>query len=76
MIVGVGTGFAGSFGCDYCADEDNRFFGHLEQLCDDTGGVVVLRRPRCGSFYEFDDLGRETVRLTVEQARERLPGAV
>jgi hypothetical protein len=32
--------------------------------------------PARGSFYEFDDLGRETVRLTVEQARERLPGAV
>jgi hypothetical protein len=72
----MGAGFAGSFGCEYCADKDNRFFGHLDQLCDESGGVVVLRCPRCGSFYEFDDLGRETVRLTVEQARERLPGAV
>jgi hypothetical protein len=46
----MGAGFAGSFGCEYCADEDNRSFGHLDQLCDESGGVVVLRCPRCGSF--------------------------
>jgi len=63
-------------GATTAADEDNRFFGHLEQLCDDTGGVVVLRRPRCGSFYEFDDLGCETIRLTPAQARARLPRRV
>lgn len=57
-----------AFGCDHCADDQNRQYGHVEQVATHpTESAVLLRCPRCGALYS--DSWRETVRLTVEQAR-------
>lgn len=65
----VSTGFD-VYGCEYCADSDNRQFGHLDQLCDESGGVLLLRCPLCSTFYRADDA---TTRLTVSEADTLLP---
>jgi len=41
------------FGCDYCADDQNRFFGRVEQIASsEAEGSLLLRCPRCASLYE------------------------
>ena len=40
-------------GCEYCADDANLYFGHVEQIAgDEANRTLLLRCPRCGSFYE------------------------
>jgi hypothetical protein len=58
------------FGCDYCADDINRFYGHVTQIgTDEERGLILLRCPRCGAMYENTAGGYdETRRLTVEEA--------
>jgi hypothetical protein len=38
-------------GCDYCRDDQNMHFGHLEQVASDDGHGILLRCPRCGWLY-------------------------
>jgi hypothetical protein len=63
------------WGCDYCADpNNNRLFGHLDQICDGSGGVVLLRCPLCESIYEPSDRGDDMFRrLSLEDATDVLP---
>jgi hypothetical protein len=63
------------FGCDFCRDDQNRFYGHVTQIgSSDERGTILLRCPRCGAFYENTAGGfDETRRLTAEQARELFP---
>lgn len=63
------------FGCDYCADDANRFYGHVTQIASDEGrGRILLRCPRCGALYENSPGGvDETRRLTVSEARAAFP---
>jgi hypothetical protein len=66
------------FGCDYCADDQNRWFGHLAQLgSDEDRQVILLRCPRCGSLYENAPKGDDrTRRLLPEEAARLYPGAL
>ena len=61
------------FGCDFCADEQNRFFGHVTQIAsDDATGLVLLRCPRCEAYYENTPAGADnTTRLSPDQAHQR-----
>jgi hypothetical protein len=57
------------FGCDFCRDDQNRWFGHLAQLGSDERGMLLLRCPRCHALYENTAGGLdETRRLTPDEA--------
>jgi hypothetical protein len=66
----------GGFGCGYCADDQNRLYGHLDQLdSDETRQMILLRCPRCGTYYENTPRGEDkTRRLTPEEADHLYPG--
>lgn len=63
------------YGCDYCADDANRFYGHVTQVAtDEDRGLILLRCPRCGALYENTAGGfDETRRLTVLEAQQAFP---
>jgi hypothetical protein len=64
------------FGCDFCADDQNRWFGHLPQVAtNEETGLILIRCPRCGWLYEDAAGGDDqTQHLTAAEARERFPG--
>jgi hypothetical protein len=66
------------FGCGYCADDENRFYGHLTQIgSDPRRQLILLRCPRCSALYENAPKGEdETRRLTEEEAARLFPGAL
>jgi len=66
------------FGCDYCADDQNRWHGHVTQIgSDETRQMILLRCPRCRALYENAPQGEdETRRLTEDEARTLYPNAV
>jgi hypothetical protein len=60
------------FGCDYCADEQNRLYGHVAQVASSEDFGVLLRCPRCGTLYEDPMTGSDEMRrLTAEEAAQR-----
>ena len=63
------------FGCDYCADDQNRWYGHVTQIASDEQlKMLLLRCPRCGALYEDSPSeGDRTRRLTEDQAKELFP---
>jgi hypothetical protein len=63
------------YGCDYCADDDNRSFGHVQQVAsDEDRGFILLQCPRCDALYENTPGGfDETRRLTMLEARRAFP---
>jgi hypothetical protein len=70
------TGSRGDYGCGYCADQQNRLFGHVTQIgSSDDRGTLLLCCPRCDSLYEMSPSDSEAVRLSVEEASELFPGA-
>ena len=63
-------------GCDYCAVEEYRQYGHAEQIATHpTESTLLLRCPKCGSLYEMHSWRGSTRRLTPAEAAERFPGA-
>jgi hypothetical protein len=64
------------FGCDYCRDDQNRFYGHVTQIgSSEERGMILIRCPRCGALYENAPRGPDrTRRLTAAEAVERFPG--
>ena len=70
MNTGV-SDFSATVGCDYCRDEQNRFFGHVTQIAsDEDRRMILLRCPRCGAIYEnIPDGDDATRRLTEIEAR-------
>jgi len=38
-------------GCDYCRDDQNMHFGHVEQIASNEDGGVFLRCPQCRWLY-------------------------
>jgi hypothetical protein len=37
------------FSCDYCADYQNRNFGHVTQIgADQSRGMILIKCPICG----------------------------
>lgn len=67
-----------NFGCAYCADVQNRFFGHVIQVgSDETRRMILLRCPRCGALYENSSEGADqTRRISEEEAQRLYPGAI
>jgi hypothetical protein len=66
----------GSWGCDYCADPNNHLYGHLGQVLDGGGGVVLVRCPLCQSIYQpAHDGSDHFLRMSTEQAEAVLPVA-
>lgn len=66
----------GFWGCDYRADPNNHLFGHLDQVLDNGGGVVLLRYPLCGVIYQpFDDGSDRLLRLSLDEAESILPSS-
>ena len=64
------------FGCDSCRDDQNRWYGHLDQLGSNEDGLILLRCPRCSSLYENTAGGWDaTRRLTKDEAHGRFPDA-
>jgi hypothetical protein len=65
------------FGCDFCRDDQNRFYGHVPQIASsEDRQTILLRCPRCGALYENTPRGPdETRRLTPDEARHLFPGA-
>jgi hypothetical protein len=62
-------------GCEYCADDANMFFGHVEQVAsNEATRRLLMRCPRCGSFYEVTPAGpAHAARLTQAEAAARFP---
>lgn len=75
MMASKGSGpqYA-AWGCDYCAAPSNHLFGHLDQILDQVGGVVLVRCPLCQSIYQPADDGSDRFfPMTSEQAETVLP---
>jgi hypothetical protein len=66
------------FGCDYCADDQNRWHGHVAQIgANEERGTILLRCPQCGALYENTAGGDDrTRRLTTAEAARLYPGSV
>lgn len=64
------------FGCDYCRNDQNRWYGHVTQVAsDEPRRMILLRCPRCGALYENTPDGDDrTRRLTEAEARCLFPG--
>jgi hypothetical protein len=86
MLTALRAGFGGlarrllgtrsiNYGCEYCADDGNRLYGHVTQVAtDDDRGFILLRCPRCGALYQNTAGGfDETRRLTESEARRGFP---
>jgi hypothetical protein len=60
-------------GCDYCADDANMYYGHVEQIgSSEALRKLLLRCPRCGWLYEASASGlRDAVHISASQAAER-----
>jgi hypothetical protein len=60
-------------GCDYCADDGNMYFGHVEQVASaEETRSLLLRCPRCGWLYEAHAVGpSDATPISAEQARRR-----
>jgi hypothetical protein len=44
---------AEDFGCEYCADDQNRWHGYVTQIGSSwERGMILLRCPRCRALYE------------------------
>ncbi len=69
--------FSESFGCDYCKDNQNRWFGRVTQIGrDERRRLILLCCPRCGALYENTALGEDrTRRLTEPEAAQLYPPA-
>jgi hypothetical protein len=63
------------FGCEFCADDQNRLYGHVTQIgSDETRQMILLRCPRCGALYENTACGDDnTRRLSPAEANRLYP---
>jgi hypothetical protein len=61
------------FGCDYCREDQNSFYGHVTQIgSDERRRMLLLRCPRCGALYENSARGPDLTRRLTEAEAERL----
>jgi hypothetical protein len=60
------------FGCEFCADDQNRLYGRLDQIgSDETTQTILLSCPCCGTLYENGPAGDDkTQRLTPGEANQ------
>lgn len=66
------------YGCAYCRDDQNRWFGHVTQIASNwERGTILLRCPRCAALYEVTPAGTgPEQRLTIEEAGRLFPEAM
>ena len=66
------------FACDYCANYQNRNFGHVTQIgADQSRRMILIKCPMCGTLYENSVEGDDvTRRLDEAEARIIYPSAV
>jgi len=65
------------FGCDYCAEDQNRWYGHVTQIgVDNERGTILLRCPRCGALYETTVDDDQLRRLTPGEAAKIYPNSL
>jgi hypothetical protein len=64
-----------NFGCDYCEEDQNRWYGHVKQIASaEDRKMILLRCPRCGTLYENTPEGEDrTRRLTEDEAESLFP---
>jgi hypothetical protein len=60
-------------GCEYCADDQNMYFGHVVQIgSSEASGRLLLKCPRCGWLYERSPRGRnDATRISAAEAATR-----
>ena len=65
------------FGCDYCRDDQNRWYGHVTQIASsEERETILLRCPRCNALYENAPRGLDQARrLTEAEASRLFPGS-
>jgi hypothetical protein len=64
-------------GCEYCADDANMMYGHVAQIAsDEEAGTLLLRCPKCKSWYEQDARSGQTSRRADDYVAAKFPGAV
>lgn len=73
MTYADGSSFRDDRGCGYCADDQNMFFGHVQQISsNEKRGTLLLQCPQCGWLYETTARGKARAdHLSGEVARER-----
>jgi hypothetical protein len=62
-------------GCEYCADDQNMYFGHVLQVgSSEASGKLLLRCPHCGWLYEAAPRGpRDATPISAAEAAARFP---
>ena len=56
-------------GCDYCSNDDNMYYGHVEQIASsEVTRTLLLRCPRCGWLYEASPRGAADARRIADDA--------
>jgi hypothetical protein len=65
------------FGCDFCADQANRNYGHVTQIGRSYRRLTLLLCcPRCGALYENTPRGPDrTRRIDQAEAMRLFPDA-
>ena len=60
-------------GCEYCADDGNMYFGHVEQIgSSELLGKLLLRCPRCGWLYQASAAGpKDAIHISAAEASQR-----
>lgn len=57
------------FGCDYCAWDGNRLYGHVPEVASREGRLFILVQCHvCGAIYEQNEDGSVDRRLSTEEA--------
>jgi hypothetical protein len=62
-------------GCEYCADDQNMYFGHVVQIgSSEASGKVLLKCPHCEWLYETSPRGsNNATRISAAEAATRSP---
>ena len=56
-------------GCEYCLDDRNMKFGHVEQIASSEQRGLLLRCPQCGWLYvDPSDGVSEPIRIALDDA--------
>ena len=63
------------YGCEYCRDDQNRWYGHVTQIgSSEDRGTLLLRCPLCHALYEdWPSEANPTRRLTEQEAEDLFP---
>ena len=61
------------YGCEYCRDDQNRWYGHVTQIgSSEDRGTILLRCPLCHALYEDSPSEADPTRRLTEREAEVL----